>query len=276
MGNCLYCGTSAGFLRKEHAECRQKNEQGRKDMVALAAEAVKSGKDLDTLRQRLASVAGSSFVPASEIKTALVQEWEQAVSSFLEDNVLSEEEEARLVTFSKQLDFTQADLDQNHAFTRVVMNSVLREVLAGRVPTRQHVEGQLPFNFQKTETVVWVFSGVTYYEEKTTRTYVGGYQGGSVRIMKGVYYHAGGFRGHPVETTSLAQIDVGTVAVTTQHIYFGGTHKSFRVPYPKIVSFTPYSDGIGITRDAANAKPQIFVTGAGWFIYNLVANLARR
>src|SRR5437867_2716469 len=186
MGNCVYCGTSAGFLRKEHSECKQKTEQGRKDMVALAAEAVKSGKDLDTLRQRLASVAGSSFVPASEIKTALVQEWEQAVSSFLEDKVLSEDEEARLVMFSKQLDLTRADLDQNHAFTRVAMNAALREVLAGRVPSRQQVQGQLPFNFQKTESVVWVFPQVPYYEEKTTRSYVGGYQGGSVRIMKGV------------------------------------------------------------------------------------------
>jgi len=47
------------------------------------------------------------------------------------------------------------------------------------------------------------------------------------------------------------------------------------VPYSKIVSFTPYSDGIGIQRDAASAKPQTFVTGDGWFIYNLVVNLAR-
>jgi len=36
----------------------------------------------------------------------------------------------------------------------------------------------------------------------------------------------------------------------------------------------PYSDGIGIHRDAASAKPQIFVTGDGWFTYNLVVNLA--
>jgi hypothetical protein len=47
------------------------------------------------------------------------------------------------------------------------------------------------------------------------------------------------------------------------------------VAYDKIVSFTPYSDGIGIQRDAQTAKPQVFVTGDGWFTYNLIANLAK-
>ncbi|MGI6285975.1 hypothetical protein SEF58_09180 [Neomoorella humiferrea] len=37
----------------------------------------------------------------------------------------------------------------------------------------------------------------------------------------------------------------------------------------------PYSDGIGIQRDAARAKPQFFITGDGWYIYNLVTNAAK-
>ncbi|MBE0069320.1 hypothetical protein F3K46_09925 [Thermoanaerobacterium thermosaccharolyticum] len=68
---------------------------------------------------------------------------------------------------------------------------------------------------------------------------------------------------------------MGILAVTTKHIYFYGPIRSFRAPYTKIVSFAPYSDGIGIQRDAASAKPQIFLTGDGWFLYNLVINLAR-
>lgn len=30
-----------------------------------------------------------------------------------------------------------------------------------------------------------------------------------------------------------------------------------------------------LMRDAASAKPQIFITGDGWFTYNLVTNLAQ-
>jgi hypothetical protein len=47
------------------------------------------------------------------------------------------------------------------------------------------------------------------------------------------------------------------------------------VAYSKIVAFEPYSDGFGIQRDAATALPQTFVTGDGWFAYNLVTNLAQ-
>lgn len=65
------------------------------------------------------------------------------------------------------------------------------------------------------------------------------------------------------------------MGVTTKHLYFAGDGKSFRVQYDKIVSFEPLNDGIGIQRDAATAKPQYFVTGDGWFIYNLVTNLAQ-
>jgi hypothetical protein len=39
--------------------------------------------------------------------------------------------------------------------------------------------------------------------------------------------------------------------------------------------FNKFTDGIAVFRDASTAKPQIFVTGDGWFTYNLVTNLAR-
>jgi hypothetical protein len=93
--------------------------------------------------------------------------------------------------------------------------------------------------------------------------------------MKGVYYRVGAFKAQPIETTERTYIDSGWVAITNKHVYFAGSRKSVRIPYTKIVSFEPFSDGFGIMRDAASAKPQIFVTGDGWFSYNLVANAAQ-
>jgi hypothetical protein len=43
---------------------------------------------------------------------------------------------------------------------------------------------------------------------------------------------------------------------------------------PKTDAARRYSDGIGIQRDAASAKPEVFKTGDGWFAYNLITNLA--
>ena len=45
--------------------------------------------------------------------------------------------------------------------------------------------------------------------------------------------------------------------------------KSLRLKHEKIISHTPYADGIGVCRDGVSAKPQVFVTGDGWFTYNL-------
>jgi hypothetical protein len=43
----------------------------------------------------------------------------------------------------------------------------------------------------------------------------------------------------------------------------------------KIVNFVPYSNGFGIFRDAANARQQVFLTGDGWFPFNLLTNLSK-
>jgi hypothetical protein len=157
----------------------------------------------------------------------------------------------------------------------------LRDVISGNnlVP-RIKTDVALPFNLQRSEILVWIFRNSQYFEEKirTQKSYVGGYQGVSLRIMKGVYYRVGSFKGHPVvsTTTSMEHIDTGILGITDKHLYFLGSRNSFRIPYKKIVSFIPYDDGIAVHRDAANAKPQIFKTGDGWFIYNLVNNLSIR
>lgn len=276
MGTCVYCGKPAGFLRNKHRECAEKRNQGWAEMVGAVREAALGGGTLEKVGDRLAEIAKDSFIPTEQIREALVAGWEQAVVHFLEDGNLDAREEVQLTAFAEHFALTQEELDKNGAYTQFVKGAVLRELMEGKIPNRFHVSGILPFNFQRNETLVWAFTDVAYYEDRTRRQYVGGSSGVSFRIAKGVYYRVGSFRGHPVETTERVHVDTGILAVTTKHLYFRGATKSFRVRFDKIVSFTPYSDGIGIHRDAATAKPQIFVTGDGWFTYNLLTNLAQR
>ena len=70
-------------------------------------------------------------------------------------------------------------------------------------------------------------------------------------------------------------IDTGLLVVSGKNIYFQGPRKAFRVPFERIVSFKQFSDGFGLRRSAITANPQSFKTGDGWFVYNLVTNLAR-
>lgn len=155
------------------------------------------------------------------------------------------------------------------------MRTALRDLLNGSLPERMEFDGDLPFNLQKTEKMVWLFQNVDYYEQKTHTQYVGGSRGVSVRVAKGLYLRAGAFKGERVQTSETVHADTGLLGVTNKHIYFAGPSKRFRVAYSKIVAFEAYSDGIGIQRDAQTAKPQSFVTNDGWFTYNLITNLAQ-
>lgn len=275
MGDCRYCGKPVGFLRSRHAECDQQFENGKKELLAAISQAVTGSDALDGLPARITSIAQRSFIAETEKQRLLALGWASAVDKFLDDGVLEESEEERLMELKERFSLSQMELDSAGALTRVTKAAVLRDVLNGVIPQRMTVSGGLPINLQKSEQVVWIFPSTDYLEDKTRRQYAGGSQGVSIRVMKGVYYRVGAFKGETISRTERVHVDTGLVAVTNKHIYFAGPAKSLRLPFQKIVSFQPFKDGIGVIRDTASAKPQIFVTGDGWFTYNLVTNLAQ-
>lgn len=275
MGNCQYCGKPAGLLHSQHAECKKQHEKGKGDILTAIARTVAGSSASDGLLTRINSIAQSAYIADSEKRSLLTSGWGSAVDSFLADGVLDESEEKQLAKLMQELSLSQAELDSSGASAKVIEAAILRDVLNGIVPQRITLEGSLPFNLQRNEKIVWTFPNTDYLKDKIRRQYVGGSQGVSVRIMKGVYYHVGAFKAAPVDRTERVHVDSGLVGITNKHIYFAGTATSFRVPYAKIVSFQPFSDGVGLTRDASSAKPEIFVTKDGWFTYNLVTNLAR-
>ncbi len=283
MGNCIYCSKPAGIFRKKHKECEQKflaEKQAREQKISSDKNEILSlaknaalGTGIDQLKNKLNGV--SDHIDKFECNRLTVQGWESAVEQVLSDNILTKEEEGKLSDFLKAFSLTQADADQNGYYTKIAQAGLLRDLVEGKIPTRVKIQGNLPFNFKKGEEAIWLFKNVQYYEQKTRREFVGRSQGVSVRIARGLYYRVGAFKGHPVERTENVHVDNGLLAVTNEHIYFAGPSKSFRIPFGKIVTMVPYSDGICIQRDAASAKPQSFVVGDGWFINNLIGNLCK-
>ena len=274
MGDCVYCGKPAGLFRQKHKECEHKQQLGTQRILSLAQQAMRTGGDLPALEETVRRVASASLIKPDAVRGLLIQSWDAAVRAVLEDGILSADEEAALVKAKDHFHWTQDDLDHTGAYMTLAKGSALRDLLEGSIPRGFRAEGQIPFNLQRGEQLIWGFSNVKYYEVRASRSFVGGYQGASVRVARGVYYRLGGFRGAPVIGSEAVHADTGALGITEKHLYFAGPAKSFRVRYDKIVSFTPYSDGFGFQRDAASAKPQGFLTGDGWFSYNLVTNLA--
>ncbi len=274
MATCKYCGKDAGWLRSSHKECQQKNEKGAGEIVDILASTLKSGGELKSAKRQINALASEAYIDDDALQKLEISALERAINQSLSDDFLSLEEEEHIKDFINIFGISVDVLSENPAYIKSVQAAILRELMEGNVPDRMRVSGNLPFNFQKSEQLVWLFQNVEYLQPRTRTTYQGSSSGVSVRVAKGMYFRTGQFSGNPIVNTQIARIDVGVLAATTKHVYFAGDVKSFRIRYDKIISFAPYSDGISVQRDNI-AKSDIFKTGDGWFIYNLLMNLAR-
>jgi hypothetical protein len=258
-----------------HQACKENRDLSVKQMGEIATKVALGGGDLSTLDQQLAKVGRAGLVPFDWIRGILLQSWEQAIDQTVKTNVLSDEQVRSLQDFANKYSFSISDLNRNGAGTRVAMSLTLRDVMEGRMPRVPPMAADLPFNLRPSEQMIWGFRGTRYYLERVHRMRVGSYNGVSVRVAKGVYWHTGGSMSIPVEIARLDHIDTGALGISSENVYFGGAHKSFRIPFKKIVSFHPYADGLGFFRDSASASHEIFVIGGdSWFLFNLVQNLA--
>ena len=274
MGKCKYCGMSAGWFSSKHKECKQINVKSLADISALSCRAIIEHIDGNETRALIRELQLQGYVNDQELEAAVGKGIASAVDHFLDDNVLSEQEESSIDKYLKVLPISGEALNALGLSQRMVKASIIRSISQGQVPDPKFtIDGNLPFLFQKSEKLIWVFQDVDYLEQRTRMEYQGGSQGVSVRITKGVYYRTGAFKGRRVEVEELKNIGTGIVALTSKHIYFGGSQTSFKVPYSKIVALNTYSDGIQIQKDGVRSKPQIFKGLDGWFASNIITNL---
>ena len=284
MGNCIYCGKPAGLFRSRHAECQEANARRMNQQAAALAVVEKrlennarSALDGSTALQQVQE-ALQNYIQAGRTAAAgnqiLVSAWCTAVDKYLEDGLIDETEQQRLVLYLETLGITH-DKPGDH-FNKMVKGVALHELFSGKIPERYSFNDRVPVNLQSGEKIVWAYPDTKYCETRTRIERVGGSQGVSLRIMSGVYYRVGAFKSRPIETTETRHLDTGWLIITDRNLYFAGQLKTQRIPYGKIVAFDPYTDGFGIMRDAQTAKPQLFINGDGWFAYNLLTNLAQR
>lgn len=281
MGDCRYCGKSAGFLRKQHQECAERHDRAMEAIRSACVDAALRGVGLEDLKGRIEEEAASAGIEMYEYELTEVLEngWCQAVEEAVEDHVLSDEEKRCLNRYRARFDLDEArlDMDGQH-FQLFKMMNLLKALTEEEVLPRFDLGtvraefGRLPFNMMKSESLVWVFPNVRYFKEITRREFRGSSMGASIRVAKGVYIRPGSFRGESVESSSMEYQDSGVLGITTKHIYFRGSVKSFRVRLEKIVSFDPHRDALHIMRDTATAKPEAFTMGVFevWFCVNVI------
>ena len=191
------------------------------------------------------------------------------VNEILEDGIIDEKEENAIIDYLKKtaLEGTVA-LIASSPYIRLIQSLVLRDLQEGKKPNRCTFS-ELPVLLGKTESVVWVYSNVTCYEEKTARKYVSGNRGVSMKICKGVYYRIGATKGHSVSYQYNDNLGIGLLIITNKNIIFSG-YKPVKIPISKVMSFNTFLDGIELVKEAANPKRYMFVGCDAWFIVNAI------
>lgn len=277
MGTCIYCGNKAGFLKKLHKECEYKYISGKYKLINLVFNAITGDSNFDLLDKEISNLAENNFINDQELITRqFIAGFDKAVEAYLEDGVIGVEEEAKIVRFFEHYNYGQEIMDKHGSWLKIVKGSILRDLLSGIIPeSKLNIQGQLPIMFEKSEYAMWIFNGVSYYEERTKTVYTGGSQGISMRIAKGLYYRTGSFKGYPVQTEEMTLIASGSVVLTNKNFYFLASNKNFKIQYNKILTVNPYEDGVGIQKDGLNNKHQIFRGLDGWFTYNFISNIIK-
>lgn len=208
------------------------------------------------------------------IEDAYLYVLNKAATNFLKDGLISDVEQKKIDDYVSYLALPVNNLPaqyQDSEISKLGQVSILKDIQRGIIPNTGIMA---PIVLGKKETVLWTYNGVSLYQEKVTREWVGRSRGMSFRVMRGVYYHTGGSKGHPVEHSSMELQGTGSLFVTNKNLIFYSASKGLKLPFNKIVGITPYSDGIEVHKDGANVKRIAMQGFDPWFIMNLLSQIS--
>lgn len=139
------------------------------------------------------------------------------------------------------------------------------------IPTLEFSDyGIVPF--LKKESLIYAEEPTDLYQTKKKVSYIGGSQGASFRIAKGISYRVGASKGNRIVSEEEEYVCSGIFLFSTAGIYFKGTRKSLKIRYNKIVSLECFNDGLLILKDGESSLP-IFITFKNEEILKKVYNL---
>lgn len=214
----------------------------------------------------------TSVIPLSQqkITESYINVLNKAVDKFMSDGVLTDNEQNQIVSYTSSLGIDINCLPaqfRSEALARIAQAMVLKDLQRGILPQKPLT---VPVMLSRGEVPLWIYDNVTLYQEKFTREFRGGNRGMSFRLMKGVTYRTGSFKGKPIERSSMERIGVGELVVTNKNFFFHCPTSSIKIPFSKLIGVTPYSDGLEVHKEEAKPKRTVFQGFDAWFIMNVL------
>lgn len=267
MGSCKLCGRWAGMFKSVHSECQEKEDAEQAEQAAREVErhalVAKVSAQLNALTEMphteaaILSQIEAIGDPSREIIEAAFAEWVSALMEQLLARTVDQDEAERVLDFVVGHFALDPTALPDKLWGKFVRYCACGDMDRGKIPQRAKIAGSLPFNLEAGETVVWVFPGAEYLEDKVMRSASRGYAGVSVRVLPGVYAHTG--QSAPMTTAEgFFPVDIGLLALSDRAVLFSGAHKALRIKYKDIVSFTRYDYGFAVCKGNATARNQAF------------------
>lgn len=226
--------------------------------------------NFDDAKKYLQDILLSLGIDKTQLNPYAITYFDKTIDRILEDDIISPDEFYKVRVYKTIFELQQNDLNQRGSFDRLLQSLTLQDLKNGQTPSYMDASS-VPVVLGKAEYVVWADKKVMLYQRKSKREYAGRSNGISVRICKGVYYRLGGYKGEPIDHQYYEKIGEGILLYTNKNLIFYSTTKSVKIPYKKIVSITPYSDGFKVHKDGVSALPAVFVNVNSWFLMNLLS-----
>ena len=231
---------------------------------------------LQVAHQRCEKVLARLPMTLANIEDAYLYVLNKAAINFIQpDGTINSNDQQKIDAYVHYLSLPINNLPVQYAnseISKLSQITILSSLQKGVIPASKQIGA--PIVLSRGESIIWSYDGVTMYQEKTVKEYGGRRSGWSFRVMKGVTYHTGGTRVQPIEHTYMDNKGNGKLYITTANLVFQGDTAAIKIPYNKLIGVTPYSDGIEVHRDGANAKRLAFQGFDSWFLMNVISIIA--
>src|SRR2546421_233345 len=110
MGSCRYCGRPAGWFRRSHPHCRELHDLARIRIPEFFKEYLHSDMSVDRFGELVRRIADQHFVSSGELHSLATAGFRNAVDAAIEHQVLSKDEESKLVQLQREFALSQTEL----------------------------------------------------------------------------------------------------------------------------------------------------------------------
>lgn len=236
-------------LVNKYKEAKKKS-LNKEEYRQMLLDSVKDGKLTKEEIDELDKKRNEFGLTEKEIQGIRVDMYTAAYSTIKEDKQVTREEEQELGEIQKYLGIADEEIQSSKK--ELARLRLLNEIQQGNIPTVSVTN----LVMHKDEKAFWIEPAILAEEKVINRRYVGGSHGVSLRIMKGVSYRIGSYRGNLVSETGVVAVSNGSLIITSKRLIFQGDKKSFAVNLDKILNIQIFSNGIHFSENN-RIKPRL-------------------